>query len=183
MKKLFIVPGAHGNYEIQVPIEGDIKLIESQRNVVSMPGPAKYRHLPAPEEEIERGKRLLEILYPKPGMPPLTVGDLSVVTAERKKLEKALKHDVSEDLGLDQLYIGPKPSDVHWPSDVEKESQKIDRLRLAYHRKIADRRFRRNNLSVGEAQIPQLLENIRALGVNRRKEEARAQFCEEAHRV
>jgi len=162
VKRFVSVPGAHGNYTIEIDcsVGKDIKLLESQRNVVSIPGPIRYRHLPAPEEEIERGKRLLDILYPK-GPAELTVGDLSVVAAERKKREKALKHDVSEDLGLDQLYVGPKPSDVHWPSDVESASQKIDRLRLAYHRKIADRRFRRNNLSVGEAQIPEILEGIR----------------------
>ena len=163
MKRFVSVPGAHGNYTIEIDgsVGRDVKLLESQRNVVSIPGPIKYRHLPAPEDEVERGRRILEILYPKPGMLPLTVGDLSVVSAERKKREKALKHDVSKDSGLDQLYIGPKPSDVHWPSDVESASQKIDRLRLAYHRKIADRRFRRNNLSVGEAQIPEILEGIR----------------------
>ncbi|MDH5691027.1 MAG: hypothetical protein OEY81_06345 [Candidatus Bathyarchaeota archaeon] len=167
MKRFVSVPGAHGNYTIEIDGSAgqDVKLLESQRNVVSMPGAARYRHLPTTpedEDEIERGKRLLEIFYPK-GPAELTVGDLSVVAAERKKREKALKHDVSEECGLDQLYVGPKPSDVHWPSDVEKESQKIDRLRLAYHRKIADRRFRINNPSEGEKQIPEILKGIKTL--------------------
>jgi len=155
MKKLFIVPGAHGNYEIQVPIEGDIKLIESQRNVVSMPGPAKYRHLPAPEEEIECGKRILEILYPKPGMLPLTVGDLSVVAAERRKNKKDSEDDSCDaSLNLESVYVGPRPSDFQ-PST--SQSQKIDRTRLLKHENHMRKRFLIKNPSIPNAKMEQMV--------------------------
>ena len=149
------VPSPYGNYEIQVPIEGDIKLIQNQRNVVSMPGPAKYRHLPAPEDEIERGKRLLEISYPKLGMLRLTVGNLSVVSAERRKNKKHSEDDSCDaSLNLEWVYVGPRPSDFQ-PST--SQSQKIDRGRLLKHENLMRKLFLIKNPSVPNAKMEQMV--------------------------
>jgi len=157
MKKFFSVPvlSPHGNYEIEIPVGRDVKLIESQRNVVSMPGPIKYRHLPAPEEEIERGKRILEILYPKPGMLPLTVGGLSVVAAERRKNKKHSEDNSCDaSLNLEWVYVGPRPSDFQ-PST--SQSQKIDRGRLLKHENLMRKLFLIKNPSVPNAKMEQMV--------------------------
>ena len=122
-----------------------------------MPGPAKYRHLPAAEEEIERGKRILEISYPRLGMLPLTVGDLSVVSAERRKDRKKPVEDDSDDnldLRLESVYVGPRPSDFR-PST--SQSQKIDRSRLVKHENRMRKRFLVKNPSVPNAMMEQMV--------------------------
>ena len=120
-----------------------------------MPGPAKYRHLPAPEEEIERGKRILEISYPKLGMLRLTVGNLSVVSAERKKNKKHSEDDSCDaPLNLESVYVGPRPSDFR-PST--SQSQKIDRGRMLKHENRMRKRFLIKNPSVPNAKMEQMV--------------------------
>ena len=145
----------YGNHEIQVPIEGDTQLIESQRNGVSRSRSIKYRHLPASKDEVERAKQILKILYLNLGMLRLTVGDLSVVAAERRRNKKDSEDDsCGASLNLESVYVGPRPSDFQ-PST--SQSQKIERTRMLKHENRMRKRFLIKNPSIPNAKMEQMV--------------------------
>jgi len=108
-----------------------------------------------PEKEIKRGERILKTLYPE-GFTPLTVGDLSVVSAEKKKRKKPAEDDSDDDLAsrLESVYVGPRPSDFQ-PST--SQSQRIDRSRLEKHGIRVRKRFLIKNPSVPNAMMEQMV--------------------------
>jgi len=163
-------PGGCRSFAIESTLQKpaqDVKLVESQRNVVSFPGPEKYRHIPStPKEELERAKGLLAFF--KPGMPELTVGDLSVVKAQRGSPEQvrqrlrairdgltvgdlsaatdARERDAGK--GLDELFVGGKKVE----SNPLTESQRLNAERIKKAKEAAELRFRLENPSVQDRE-------------------------------
>ena len=88
-------------------------------------------------------------------MPPLTVGDLSVVSAERRKNKKDSEYDSCDaSLNLESVYVGPRPSDFQ-PST--SQSQKIDRGRLVKHENLMRKRVLIKNPSIPNAKMEQMV--------------------------
>lgn len=135
--------------------ERDVKLVPSQRGA-DKHRPAEHRHTRAPQREVKRGEETLVPLFPE-GSNPLTVGDLSVVSAQRKRRRKDGGDgfdDACLDLGLESVYVGPRPSDVQ-PST--SQSQEIDGVRLLKQKRLIKKRFLMKNPSILDAETEQMV--------------------------
>lgn len=96
-----------------------------------------------PDKEIERAKRILE-----PQTPDLTVGDISVVTAERRRAKKRRLKGVDANdphFSLPNLYLGPEPieGDLYVgpkSSDVKPHVSESQKLASAHMEKVRRKR-------------------------------------------
>lgn len=140
---------------------------------LSIPGPAKYRHLPlTPEEELERTRRIMEFF--KPGPSELTVGDLSFSTLAKRRMEAEERRraaEAKEHLERDRdprLSVGDisfstkkrKKSRRRAQASPMTESQRLEAERIKKHDKLAKSRFLMESPSVLDMEMERVREEI-----------------------
>jgi len=122
MERRFAIEGSGGcrSFAIESALQKaakDVKLVPQQENTASWPV-----YPSTPEEELEKAKGILAFF--KPGQPPLTVGDLSVVKAQRGSPEQVRQR-------LRTIRDGLSVGDLSVATDMKESLEKEVEARLA----------------------------------------------------